>query len=76
MLLARYRGADGRDVSTTFDSITRPDRRGATSGYYATPARRIESFEFDPNEADSTQLLRLGLAPFQVRSIYRYRAKG
>jgi DNA uptake protein ComE-like DNA-binding protein len=35
-----------------------------------------ESFTFDPNEADSTQLLRLGLASFQVRSIYRFRAKG
>lgn len=30
---------------------------------------------FDPNTADSTVLLRLGLAPWQVRSIYRYRAK-
>lgn len=33
-------------------------------------------FTFDPNTADSTQLLSLGLAPWQVRSIYRYRAKG
>ena len=35
-----------------------------------------ERFAFDPNTADSTQLLRLGLKPWQVRSIYRYRAKG
>lgn len=35
-----------------------------------------ELFSFDPNTADSTQLLRLGLASWQVRSIYRYRAKG
>lgn len=35
-----------------------------------------ESFYFDPNTADSTQLLRLGLQPWQVRNIYRYRAKG
>lgn len=35
-----------------------------------------ESFYFDPNTADSTQLLRLGLHPWQVRNIYRYRAKG
>ena len=35
-----------------------------------------ECFYFDPNTADSTQLLRLGLQPWQVRNIYRYRAKG
>jgi DNA uptake protein ComE-like DNA-binding protein len=35
----------------------------------------VETFPFDPNTADSTMLLRLGLAPWQVRSIYRYRAK-
>lgn len=35
-----------------------------------------ESFYFDPNTADSTQLLRLGLQPWQVRNIYHYRAKG
>lgn len=33
-------------------------------------------FPFDPNTADSTQLLRLGLRPWQVRGIYRYRAHG
>ena len=40
------------------------------------PMRHTEEFPFDPNTADSTQLLRLGLHPFQVRSIYRYRAQG
>ncbi|MBR5051945.1 MAG: helix-hairpin-helix domain-containing protein [Bacteroidaceae bacterium] len=35
----------------------------------------FETFPFDPNTADSTTLLRLGLSPWQVRSIYRYRAK-
>lgn len=35
-----------------------------------------ERFAFDPNTADSTTLLRLGLQPWQVRSVYRYRAKG
>lgn len=76
LLLARYRRADGMDAQATFDSITQPASRVSSSGYYATPSRQVEAFEFDPNEADSMQLLRLGLAPFQVRSIYRYRAKG
>ena len=40
------------------------------------PTRHMEEFPFDPNTADSTQLLRLGLQPWQVRSIYRYRARG
>jgi DNA uptake protein ComE-like DNA-binding protein len=35
-----------------------------------------ELFYFDPNTADSTMLLRLGLRPWQVRNIYKYRAKG
>lgn len=44
--------------------------------YYRVEEVKVERFPFDPNTADSTQLLRLGLAPWQVRSIYRYRAKG
>lgn len=40
----------------------------------ATP--KCELFPFDPNTADSIQLLRLGLQPWQVRSIYKYRSKG
>ncbi|MBQ7421717.1 MAG: helix-hairpin-helix domain-containing protein [Prevotella sp.] len=45
-------------------------------GYYKAEERRIELFPFDPNTADSTQLLRLGLRPWQVRNIYKYRARG
>lgn len=45
-------------------------------GHYAVEGLRVERFAFDPNTADSTQLLRLGLQPWQVRNIYRYRAKG
>lgn len=40
------------------------------------PVREVETFAFDPNTADSFVLQRLGLAPWQVRSIYHYRAKG
>jgi len=40
------------------------------------PSQQPECFYFDPNTADSTELLRLGLQPWQVRNIYRYRAKG
>ena len=44
--------------------------------YYASSSKKVERFTFDPNTADSTQLLRLGLQPWQVRNIYKYRAAG
>lgn len=40
------------------------------------PMRHTEEFYFDPNTADSTQLMRLGLPVWMVRNIYRYRARG
>lgn len=43
---------------------------------YYVEGRKVERFVFDPNTADSTQLLRLGLSPWQVTNIYKYRAKG
>ena len=58
--------------------------RTATAGtteapppYYRQERTTVaERFVFDPNTADSTQLLRLGLRPWQVRNIYKYRAAG
>lgn len=52
------------------------DASGRRESYYAVPEKVPETFSFDPNTVDSTQMLRLGLSPWQVRSIYRYRAKG
>lgn len=43
---------------------------------YAVEGRAVRLTTFDPNTADSSQLLSLGLAPWQVRAIYRYRAAG
>ena len=43
---------------------------------YKVPEKQYELFDFDPNTADSTELLRLGLQPWQVRNIYKYRAAG
>lgn len=58
-----------------FSSGSRESRDSSYS-YYAVEGRPVERFPFDPNTADSTQLLRLGLQPWQVRNIYKYRAKG
>ena len=43
---------------------------------YDEPQPKAERFFFDPNTADSTQLLLLGLQPYLVKNIYRYRARG
>lgn len=62
------------------DSTRRPSgkRSGKTgkTGYFAVPEQKKAAFLFDPNTADSTQLLALGFAPWQVRNIYKYRARG
>ena len=65
-----------RTDSLTADSSIRKAavRRGVQYIYNVETVRRKLS-AFDPNTADSTLLLSLG-QPWQVRSIYRYRAKG
>lgn len=58
------------------DGRIEKEKRKATISYAVNDVREAETFYFDPNTADSTELLRLGLQPWQVRNIYRYRAKG
>ena len=48
----------------------------SNDSYGALPQRHIEEFPFDPNTADSVQLQRLGLQKWQIRKIYKYRARG
>lgn len=64
-----------RDTSESRNSSYSSDTR-FSKPYAVTDARQAETFPFDPNTADSTELLRLGLQPWQVRNIYKYRAKG
>lgn len=71
----------GEDDSTAVDRVEgrrgyHEYRRGKRNQYYAVPGRTVSRFPFDPNTADSTELLALGLEPWQVRNIYKYRAKG
>jgi len=61
---------------SSFTSRTSDTKNTGEPSYYAVPSRTVERFPFDPNTADSTQLLRLGLQPWQVRNIYKYRANG
>ena len=66
----------GNDTSTTTTQKNSPRSAARKNHYYATSPKKVERFTFDPNTADSTQLLRLGLQPWQVRNIYKYRAAG
>lgn len=68
-------GESGFTIDTSDTSYTRTKDIHQAS-YYAQPEHPAERFAFDPNTADSTQLLRLGLQPWQVKNIYKYRAKG
>ena len=68
-------GGDGTETTTlSKDSI--PSRTSKSYNYSSYTPKKVERFTFDPNTADSTQLLRLGLQPWQVRNIYKYRAAG
>ncbi len=71
-----FSGKRQNETSTTSDSTTTIHATKENPIYYKEEGITHEVFPFDPNTADSTTLARLGLAPWQIRSIYRYRAKG
>ena len=64
----------GEDSSQT--SISSQTSSPSSPSNPSFSRKEPERFIFDPNTADSTQLLRLGLKPWQVRNIYKYRAAG
>lgn len=72
-------GSDSTSQNLNDDASVRYRQRYYSSPqplYNAFQPKKVEQFEFDPNTADSTMLLRLGLSPSQVRGIYKYRAMG
>lgn len=81
MIFLTGRGGDGAsplpssDGASGWDSARTASHR-AHAPYAVAASPSPEVFPFDPNTADSTQLLRLGLQPWQVRNIYRYRSRG
>ena len=77
LVLVYVAGGSYDDAVTTADSTsTSPADRYMPQRGYAVEGRSAARFAFDPNTADSTALLKLGLQPWQVRSIYKYRAAG
>lgn len=73
---SRRGGYDGRGGYDADRGYYADGGYDAAGGYYADGGMRAERFPFDPNTADSTAFLRLGLRPWQVRNIYKYRARG
>ena len=72
-----WNGENAAKYAAFMDSLQADSPRGCSSGSFRQPEERVvETFSFDPNTADSTMLLRLGLSPWQVRNIYKYRARG
>ncbi len=74
--LSMQRGAGGESSNSPLS--TQRGIKGESSNLpsLCREGQGVSLFPFDPNTADSTQLLRLGLRPWQVRNIYKYRAKG
>ncbi len=66
----------GQGAASDAPAVSGPVGAASSRPYAAPVTYQPETFPFDPNTADSTTLLRLGLAPWQVRNIYRYRARG
>lgn len=62
------------DYDAEYERYVRREKKAEK--YYAVEEKKIHLQAFDPNTADSTVLLGLGLQPWQVRSIYKYRAAG
>ena len=68
-------GGEDADINKSQTS-THKSPNHKSYNYASYTPKKVERFVFDPNTADSTQLLRLGLQPWQVKNIYKYRAAG
>ena len=63
-------------VANRTQSYARTARALAGQEHQLERKNANQLFPFDPNTADSTTFLKLGLKRWQVRNIYKYRAKG
>ena len=68
-------GGDETEIATQ-QKVNHKSPTSKSYNYASYKPKKVERFTFDPNTADSTQLLRLGLQPWQVKNIYKYRASG
>ena len=70
------REMDNRTMAFRDTFPTARQGRAASSKVDSYSVVSPESIPFDPNTADSLTLIRVGLSPYQVRNILRYRQKG
>ena len=78
-LVAMFFLIDGKDVTQAENAtVKKADTAETSSEKYYSDFKKAEPrlVKFDPNTADSTVLLGLGLPSWTVRAIYKYRAKG
>ncbi|MBQ8521983.1 MAG: helix-hairpin-helix domain-containing protein [Bacteroides sp.] len=66
--------AEEREV--LIERVRLQEERRYTERYTKPKERKVVLKEFDPNLADSIELSALGLPPFMVRNVLKYRAKG
>ena len=78
-------GLQSNDISDTYEDLISAKAYAAmtatkTSKLNKNPVnptkRKLELFYFDPNTADSNQLMRLGLESWQIKNLLKYRSKG
>ena len=79
LILFHYASPEKETEATSTVSTTSPSKSSLSSSKTsvvesATPSQTLHPF--DPNTADSVTLLSVGLRPWQVRNIMRYRARG
>ena len=72
ILCSRKENTNSHTLSATTDSIANTLYPKANK----TPILKIERHTFDPNKADSMELLTMGLTPYVTRNILRYRRAG
>ena len=78
-LVAMFFLIDGKNVTKVENTtVEKADTAETGSEKYYSDFKKVEPrlVKFDPNTADSTVLLGLGLPSWTVRAIYKYRAKG
>ena len=72
---------EGRQEESTLKQVSADKDNKYRKNSHRTASTRdkqpkAERFNFDPNTADSSRLLRLGLQPWQVSNIMKYRRAG
>ena len=80
-LIAIFFFVDDRPDEGSLERVEKPkhakERKQSKQYIYSQGEQpKPELFPFDPNTADSTQFLRLGLQPWQVVNIYKFRKAG